>query len=334
MNPQQQNKSVLGRGLGSLLPGASAVHSAAAPQSAVIPPPAPAAAVAGIGVKTETSVLNTAPVQSKDRQMGISVLSVDEIAANPNQPRKEFDPSLLAELCASIKENGLIQPLVVRRTDKGYELIAGERRLRASKLAGLKVVPVVIRKSTDRESLELAIVENIQRENLNCVDEALAYFRLLNEYQLSQEELAKKMGKERSTVANSLRILKLSEPILVKLKRGELTQGHAKALLSVEDATRRDRLSQQISNLGLNVRQAEKMAQNIREKKASGDTSADDAAPIHSALFSDYADKLKKVLRTKVKVASDNGISGKIEISFGSKEECDRIIDNLLGGSR
>lgn len=355
MNPQAQNKSVLGRGLGSLLSGANIQapatndsHAAAqveaknislntqslanshngAVASSTSTQVAAGAQTAGV----QAAVATTA--QSKDRHMGISVLAVDDILPNPNQPRKDFDPALLAELSNSIKENGLIQPLVVRRIEKGYELIAGERRLRASKLAGLKVVPVVIRKSTDRESLELAIVENIQRENLNCVDEALAYFRLMNEYQLTQDELSRKMGKERSTIANSIRVLKLSEPILVKLKKGELSQGHAKALLAVEDFQKRERLSHQISNLGLNVRQAEKMAQSLREKKEASAGTVGAETSQDAALHIEHAEKLKKLLRTRVAIHSSgqaNGKGGKIEISFGGRDELNRIMNLLLG---
>src|ERR1035437_454065 len=199
--PLNQNKSVLGKGLASLLPGSTGTTSVIL-----------------------NSIPNEQPGLNRDRHMGISVINVDEIKANEFQPRREFDETALQELAQSIRENGLIQPLIVRRKDDHYELIAGERRLRASKIAGLKMVPVVMRKSTDREALELAIVENIQREDLNCVDEGLAYFQLMQEFQLSQEELAKRMGKDRATIANALRILKLSDFILNELKIGGLTR--------------------------------------------------------------------------------------------------------------
>jgi ParB family chromosome partitioning protein len=208
------------------------------------------------------------PGLNRDRHPGIAVVSIDQIKANEFQPRRDFDQQALEELAQSIRENGLIQPLVVRKSGDKFELIAGERRLRASKIAGLKAIPIVIRKSTDREALELAIVENIQREDLNCVDEGLAYFQLMQEFQLSQEELAKRMGKERATIANALRILKLSDYILAELKKGSLTRGHAKALLAIEDQAAREKFAKEILEKSYSVRQAEKMAQDLKAPKA------------------------------------------------------------------
>ncbi|NDD92731.1 ParB/RepB/Spo0J family partition protein, partial [bacterium] len=187
-------KTVLGKGLASLLPGAAASISAT-PSAA---PSNHAGLMAG----------------NQDRHPGIALLPVDELSVNDYQPRRSFDDSTLQELAQSIKTNGLIQPLIVRRTTSGYQLIAGERRLRASKLAGLRQVPVVVRRSTDREALEMALIENIQREDLNCIDEALAYRQLMEEFQLTQEEAATRVGKERASVANHLRLLRLPEEIV------------------------------------------------------------------------------------------------------------------------
>jgi ParB family chromosome partitioning protein len=205
-------------------------------------------------------------VSNKDRHPGIAMAFADEIIANEYQPRHDFDERALQELSDSIKENGIIQPLIVRKTDSGYRLIAGERRLRAAKLAGLKMVPVVVRKSTDKEALELALVENIQRQDLNCVDEALAYQQLMDDFHLTQEEVAKKVGKERATVGNFLRLLKLSSPVLEALKTGKITMGHAKALLSIEKGLEREALFDAILTFKLSVREAEKRAQNIQAK--------------------------------------------------------------------
>src|SRR4051812_2393237 len=173
--------------------------------------------------------------------------SVDEIQANHFQPRRDFDESALKDLAQSIRTSGIIQPLVVRKGSKdGYELIAGERRLRAAKIAGLKHVPIVIRRSTDRETLELALIENIQRQNLNCIDEALAYFQLIEDFSLTQEEIAEQVGKDRASISNFLRLLRLPETIIDDLRRQVLTFGHGKALLSLDDTEMRLRARAQI----------------------------------------------------------------------------------------
>ncbi len=275
--------------------------------------------------------ISASPGANKDRHPGIAVLDVSEIKANEFQPRRDFDQQALEELAQSIKENGLIQPLVVRKSSDGYELIAGERRLRASKLAGLKMVPVVIRKSTDREALELAIVENIQREDLNCVDEALAYFQLMQEFQLSQEELAKRMGKDRATIANALRVLKLSDFILAELKKGALSRGHAKALLSVEDVVDRERLAKEILEKSLSVRQAEKAAQ---EKKSQANTAsgaqAQASAPTRDSEIARLTQELTRRFMSKVEIKG-NSKSGQIQIQYSSKEDLYRIVATLLG---
>lgn len=227
-------KTVLGKGLASLLPNSTA----SAPSGASV-----------FGSAPLTPSASETP--NRDRHMGISMAGVDEIQVNHFQPRREFDELSLKELAQSIRTSGIIQPLVVRKTAKdGFELIAGERRLRAAKLAGLKQVPVVIRRSTDRETLELALVENIQRQNLNCVDEALAYFQLIQEFSLTQEEVSDRVGKDRATVANYLRLLRLPETILDDLKKQILTFGHGKALLGLEDADMRLRARVQILQEG------------------------------------------------------------------------------------
>lgn len=341
MNPTQ-TKSVLGKGLASLLPP---IASPQAPSSA---PEQSTSLSPGVQISSEaqSALLSNGasalsrpmvdpserPGLNRDRHPGIAVLDISEIKANEFQPRRDFDEQALEELAQSIRENGLIQPLVVRKSADGYELIAGERRLRASKLAGLKMVPVVIRKSTDREALELAIVENIQREDLNCVDEALAYFQLMQEFQLSQEDLAKRMGKDRATIANALRVLKLSDFILVELKKGHLSRGHAKALLSVEDVAQRESLAKEILEKSLSVRQAEKTAQ---ELKVALPKSGAVAAPSKTTSPSD-AEMLKHVqdltrrYMAKVEIKGTPR-SGQIQIKYASKEELHRVLGILLG---
>jgi ParB family chromosome partitioning protein len=342
MSSPTQSKSVLGKGLASLLPGAGSInHGAGAVANPThIPSPNPYANATGV-------ILNSAPLgrphvdpseqpgMNRDRHPGIAVVDINEIKANEFQPRRDFDETALNELAQSIRENGLIQPLIVRKNGDQFELIAGERRLRASKIAGLKMVPIVIRKSTDREALELAIVENIQREDLNCVDEGLAYFQLMQEFQLSQEELAKRMGKERATIANALRILKLSDFILGELKKGALSRGHAKALLAVEDVSEREKLAKEVLEKNLSVRQTEKTAQELKqsiqnskgpqnqnpEKSASG--------KIDPELMK-LTQALTRRFMAKVEIKGSQK-SGQFQIQFSSKEEMNRVFGMLMG---
>lgn len=328
-SPTTPSRSVLGKGLASLLPSTPAQPAPAAPQNT-----AGAASPAGATAGTARPHFDPAemPGLNRDRHPGISVVSVDDIKANEFQPRRDFDQQALDELAQSIKENGLIQPLIVRKNGDKFELIAGERRLRASKIAGLKAVPVVIRKSTDREALELAIVENIQREDLNCVDEGLAYFQLMQEFQLSQEELAKRMGKERATIANALRILKLSDFILAELKKGALTRGHAKALLSVDDVAAREKFAKEILEKNYSVRQSEKMAQDLKTPK-SATASVATARSTGNMLdpeLSKLTQELTRRYMTKVEFKGSKK-SGQIQIQYSSEAELVRIFSLLLG---
>lgn len=325
MNPTQSpSRSVLGKGLGSLLPPVGGDGAGSPFVSSALP-----AAKPQVNPQEQPGV-------NRDRHPGVALANVDEIVANEFQPRRDFDQAALEELAQSIRENGLIQPLVVRKNGEKFELIAGERRLRASKLAGLKAVPVVIRKSTDREALELAIVENIQREDLNCVDEALAYFQLMQEFQLSQEELAKRMGKDRATIANALRVLKLSDFILVQLKKGNLSRGHAKALLAVEDIVARDQLAHQVLEKSFSVRQTEKIAQDLKQKSESGTASKSASIELQGSKSSQDAkwtsakQALLQRYMTQVEIKG-NKKSGTISIQFGSDAEFQRIYSLLMG---
>lgn len=266
------------------------------------------------------------------------MLPIEELEANEYQPRRSFDDATLAELAQSIKANGVIQPLVVRRTSDGYQLIAGERRLRASKLAGLRQVPVVVRRSTDKEALEMALVENIQRENLNCVDEALAYQQLMDEFQLTQEEAAIRVGKERASVANYLRLLRLPEAIIDDLKKGALTFGHGKALLMLEDQDSRLELRKRIIETKLSVRQAEAEAQAIKLKaagqQADPSTAAQPAAsqdPVQQRLAS-LSQELTRRWSAKVEVKGSRK-RGKILIHYDGAEQLERILAAMQNSS-
>ena len=248
-------------------------------------------------------------------------LEVGEIVPNRLQPRKTFGEEALAELSASIKEKGVIEPLIVTRTMAGFELIAGERRLRASKMAGLARVPVVVLDVSDEESLELAVIENIQREDLNPVEEALAYQSLMG-FGLSQEEVARRVGKQRATVSNYLRVLKLSSEIRDELVKGEISMGHAKALLSLESDAERRALCRMIISKGLSVREAEK-------KAARGAVSAGSKTKTSDTGMEAVENDLEKTLGTKVALKERHG-RGKIMIEYYSVEERERLLELLL----
>jgi ParB family chromosome partitioning protein len=309
-------KPALGKGLASLLP-------AAAP----ILPPAPAAGALSAGPAAPAEVAN------KDRHPGVSLALIDEIVANEFQPRRDFDDGALQELAQSIRENGIIQPLIVRKTLEGYQLIAGERRLRASKLAGLKQVPVVIRKSTDREALELALIENIQRQDLNCIDEALAYFQLAQEFSLTQEEVAKKVGKDRASVANHLRLLRLPEAIIDDLKKQILTFGHGKALLSTDDNEIRLRARAQIVERRLSVRDSEALIDQLK-RQGHGPAAASQIAGANpertpvQVRFERLATDLARSYGSKVEIKGSER-KGKIVFHFTSRSDLERILNTL-----
>ncbi|MCM2323140.1 MAG: ParB/RepB/Spo0J family partition protein [Oligoflexia bacterium] len=272
--------------------------------------------------------------QNKDRHPGISLSLIEDIHTNPYQPRRDFEPEALEELAQSIRANGIIQPLVVRKRAQGggWELIAGERRLRAAKMAGLRQVPIVIRRSTDRESLELALVENIQRQNLNCVDEALAYTQLAEDFSLTQEEIAVRVGKDRATVANYLRLLRLPEAVIDDLKKQVLSFGHGKALLSIDDNEARLQIRAQVVEKRLSVRDTEALVDQFKHKAEPGDASgATQAAKPLSALAARMAalgQELTRHWSAKVDVKGSER-RGKIIIHYASRQELERILEAM-----
>lgn len=326
--PQKQpNRPALGKGLASLLPGAASNPAAAMARQLMADVPAPEA-------PQQNQPVGTPPPQpaadglNRDRIPGITLADIDQISANQFQPRRDFSDEALAELADSIRAHGIIQPLIVRRGEDGkYHLIAGERRLRASKLAGLKQVPVVIRKTTDKEKLELALIENIQREDLNCVEIALSYFQLGEDFRLTQEEIAKRVGKDRVSVANHMRLLKLPEPFLDDLRKGVLTFGHGRALLSVPDPLRRIEIRNLIVEKHLSVRETERLvAESIVQVKGEKEEKAPDPAKQELKSFSE---RLGRTLGTRVKTKGDQ-YRGSIVIEYFSKEDLDRISIQLL----
>ncbi len=258
---------------------------------------------------------------SEKKALGINEIELDKIIPNEYQPRKVFNDEKLKELAASIREQGVIQPVIVHKSGSGYQLIAGERRWRASRLAGLKTIPALVKEATKRELLEMALIENIQREDLNPLEAAEAYKRLQDEFKLTQEDLARRVGKERSTVTNFLRILHLPKEVKQDLSTGALSMGHAKALLSLERSRDQIQAGALIVKKGLSVREAEVLANRLknpqREKKAS-----------QSADLKSLEEKLRKSLGTKVSIAR-KAKGGRIVIEYYSAEELDRILEKI-----
>ncbi len=255
------------------------------------------------------------------KALGIMEIELDRIVPNEYQPRKAFDDEKLNELAASIREQGVIQPVIVHRAGSGYELIAGERRWRASRLAGLRTIPALVKEATKRDLLEMALIENIQREDLNALEAAEAYKRLQDEFKLTQEDLARRVGKERSTVTNFLRLLHLPKEIKQELAAGTLSMGHAKALLSLDRSRDQIQAAVLIVKKGLSVREAESLASRLknppRERKIR---------PSHE--LKSLEERLKKSLGTKVTISSKSK-GGRIVIEYFSAEELDRILEKI-----
>ncbi|MCI8824244.1 MAG: ParB/RepB/Spo0J family partition protein [Lachnospiraceae bacterium] len=253
-------------------------------------------------------------------------LKINEIEPNRDQPRKKFEEEALQELADSIKQFGILQPLIVQERGDYYEIIAGERRWRAAKLAGLKEVPVVIRKISDQEIVEMSLIENIQRENLNPMEEAAAYKRLLTEFHLKQEEIAERVSKSRTAVTNSMRLLKLDERVQQMVVEEMLSTGHARALLGVEDPELQFQAANKVYNEKMSVREVEKLVKKIgREKpvKKEKDTQQD-------AVYRDLEEKMKVSLGTKVTINRKDDNKGKIEIEYYSMEELERLMEIFM----
>lgn len=257
----------------------------------------------------------------------ISEIAISQIKANPNQPRREFDPEALQELADSIKEIGIIQPITLRKMDDGtYQIIAGERRFRASQLAGLTTVPAYIRTADDENVMEMALIENIQREDLNSMEIALAYQHLLEEYSLTQEKLSERVGKKRTTIANYLRLLKLPAQIQVALKNRELDMGHARALLALENPVDQIRLFQDIQANGYSVRKVEEL---IKENKTAQTNVTKKSGNKGAGDFDILKKHLASFFQTDVQLTCSPKGKGKIAITFKNEQELERIIGLL-----
>lgn len=272
-------RKALGRGLEALIPGASAVSPGFSPSSIV-------------------------------------QIALDRVRPNRFQPRQHFAEAELEELAQSIRQQGLLQPVVVRPVDGGYELVAGERRFRAAQRAGLAEIPAVVREVDDRAALELALVENLQRTDLDPIEEARAYERLRTEFGLTQEEIAARVGKHRSTIANTVRLLRLPEEIQREIAAGRLTAGHARALLAVDSPEEQRRLAREFLQQGVSVRDAERRSQPARRRTLEPDWRA-------------VEDRLRRLLDTKVRLVPRRNGSGKLEIEYYSIDQLNRLLARL-----
>ncbi len=301
-------KKALGKGLSALLPSRS--HTPA--------PPEPAKDTAGDGAGT-----------------GIHQLPIDEIQPNPLQPRTIFEPDRLNELAQSIRANGIIQPLVVQKAGKSYQLVAGERRWRAARLAGLETVPVVIQEFASDRLLEVALIENIQREDLNPIEVAHALDRLAQDYKLTHEQIASRTGKDRTTVTNLIRLLKLPSDIQLLVAEHRLSMGHARALLGLPTEAQQVELAQRAAAQGLSVRQVERLVHTITEQRASENGGAGEKAPkaAHDPNVAAAQRELEGTLGTRVRIVPNSADRGRIEIEYFSIDELDRIY-NLIVGNR
>jgi ParB family transcriptional regulator, chromosome partitioning protein len=292
-------KKALGRGLGALIPSKPVIEAP--------PPPPPITPQVG---------------------SGLAYIAIGQISPNPYQPRKTFNDASIEDLARSVREHGIIQPLVVTRTgDDKYRLIAGERRFRAAQKAGLEVVPVVIKETmADSDVLQVALIENIQREDLNPIEEAYAYHQLHEEFGLTQEEISKRVGKERSTVANFLRLLRLPEGVKKLLASGQLSMGHARAILAVDSSKKQEQLAERVVKRNLNVRQTEMLAAESSPKAAEPEKEKD-------VFTRDAEERLQRTLRCKVEIDRKRR-GGVIHVRFGSEDELIRLVDELMGRRR
>ena len=283
--------------------------------------------------KSMKSVTSEKTVESKEdaaAKSGVQVMKINEVEPNRDQPRKNFDEDALLELSDSIKQFGVLQPLLVRKRKDYYEIIAGERRWRAAKLAGVKEVPVIEKEYTDQEILEIGLIENIQRENLNPIEEAIAYKRLLEEFNLKQDEVAERVSKSRTAVTNSMRLLKLSDKVQQMIIDDMISTGHARELLAIDDPELQYTLANKIFDEKLSVRETEKLVKEIKNPKKPKEKK-----PVaNSFIYQDLEEKMKSVFGTKVSIASKGKGKGKIEIEYYSDDELEHLFDMMMSIKR
>ena len=257
---------------------------------------------------------------------GVVNVKISKVEPNREQPRKNFDEDALQELAESIKQFGVLQPILVQEREDYYEIIAGERRWRAANIAGLKEVPVIIRNLTEQEIVEIALIENIQREDLNPIEEAQAYKRLLTEFNLKQDEVAERVSKSRTAVTNSMRLLKLSDDVQQMVIDEMISTGHARALLAIEDPEQQYILAQKVFDEKLSVRDIEKLVKNLGKTKVQKKSKEKQLI----AIYQDIEETLKEKLSTKVSIVAKENGAGKIEVEFFSHEELDRLMEIIM----
>jgi ParB family chromosome partitioning protein len=305
-------KPALGRGLGALLGGNPPLT-----QSTLAP-------------SVQPVVATVAPLPPLDNRERVLRVPLDKIRPSALQPRKEFSDEALRELADSIREQGIVQPLIVRERNGFFELIAGERRWRASQLIQLPEVPVIVREADDRSVLELALIENLQREDLNALEEAQGYAQLAEQFQLTQEEIALKVGKSRASVANATRLLKLPEAVQKFVREGRISVGHAKVILGLTDEKNQNQAAERVIKEGLNVRQTEGLIAKLQMRGARVATAKPEtvAAPVGDPHVADVESKLREIFATKVQLYYTQG-KGSVEITFYSDAELERILQVL-----
>ena len=268
----------------------------------------------------------TAPAKTGEENEQGTLVKITKVEPNKEQPRKNFDEDALEELAESIKQYGLIQPIVVQDRGDHYEIIAGERRWRAARIAGLKEVPVIIKHYSEQEIVEISLIENIQRENLNPIEEAQAYKRLLTEFNLKQDEVAERVSKSRTAVTNSMRLLKLCDEVQQMVIEDMLSTGHARALLAIENPEEQYTIAQKVFDEKLSVRDVEKLVKNLHKPEKAKKKIDDEALKI---IYQEIEEKLKQALSTKVSITGKEKGAGKMEIEFYSHEDLDRLVDLL-----
>lgn len=329
INKDSSNKKRLGRGLGSLLGGAEAQGVAdyaagSKPEEKLLQQPQQP-------TKQNVQTAHQVAQQQTDTENRVWQIAIDKMVPGVYQPRKNFEKQALQELADSIKQNGILQPIAVRKRQAGgYEIIAGERRWRAAQIAGLHEVPAIIKNVSDRDALQLALIENVQREDLDPIEEAESYQRLADEFNLSQQEVAEKVGKERSTVANSLRLIQLPREIKEMISGKMLSTGHAKVLLSLSDKIQQIKLAKQVIEKGLSVRALEQTIKNVANLQNISTATEKDAlgADLATKLAKELADQLQKALGTKVEIQYKSG-KGQVNIQFYTDDQLTQIYEKL-----
>jgi ParB family chromosome partitioning protein len=300
MTNPKPNKEALGKGIRSLLQGIDS------------------------DMKTGSGALKPAVVENAT---GINRIPVDQIEPNPKQPRRDFDEQALEELAASIRLHDIIQPITVSKLPSGkYRLISGERRWRATKLAGLKDIPAYLRQANDSELLELALLENLQREDLNAMEVALSYKRMMEELDYTQEQVAERMGKDRSTVANFIRLLKLPPDIQLAVRNGQLSMGHARALINVDTVDKQLYIYKEIKEKGLSVRQTEELVRNLYKQSGAVKKASKSAL---TPAYQKIEDNLASYFSTRVKLKNSRNGNGQIIIEYYSQDELNKILEQM-----